>query len=91
MLRGVDVQANARKLVGHLRQLLVRPETGESCDAALLDRFIASRDEIAFAALVRRHGSLVLNVCRQVVGAAHERSGGPRVLLDPLHFGISLR
>jgi RNA polymerase sigma factor (sigma-70 family) len=37
-------------------------------DARLLERYIASGDELAFEALVRRHGSMVLGVCRRVLG-----------------------
>jgi RNA polymerase sigma factor (sigma-70 family) len=43
-------------------------------DGHLLARFIADRGElaeIAFAALVRRHGPMVLRVCEQVVGDRH--------------------
>ena len=39
-------------------------------DGQLLDRFVARRDEdaeAAFAALVDRHGAMVLRVCRQVL------------------------
>lgn len=36
-------------------------------DAELLRRFVAGRDEGAFSAIVRRHGGLVLEVCRSVL------------------------
>jgi RNA polymerase sigma factor (sigma-70 family) len=36
-------------------------------DAELLGRFVAHRDERAFEALVRRHGPMVLGVCRRVL------------------------
>jgi RNA polymerase sigma factor (sigma-70 family) len=44
-------------------------------DGQLLERFIARRDQIAeaaFAALVDRHGPMVLRVCRQVLGDEHD-------------------
>ncbi|MEJ7638925.1 MAG: sigma factor [Singulisphaera sp.] len=44
-------------------------------DAQLLDRFASRRDEaaeIAFAALVERHGPMVLRVCREVLRDPHE-------------------
>ena len=37
-------------------------------DADLLARFVAARDEAAFAALVGRHGAAVWDVCRSVLG-----------------------
>jgi RNA polymerase sigma factor (sigma-70 family) len=41
-------------------------------DADLLGRFLADRDEDSFADLVRRHGPMVLSVCRRVLGRAHD-------------------
>jgi RNA polymerase sigma factor (sigma-70 family) len=38
----------------------------------LLDRFIERRDEAAFAALVARHGPMVLGVCRRVLAGSSE-------------------
>src|SRR5207249_4451809 len=43
----------------------------ESRDAQLLKRFAADHDETAFAALVQRHGPMVLGVCRRVLQDAH--------------------
>jgi RNA polymerase sigma factor (sigma-70 family) len=41
-------------------------------DAQLLARFVARRDETAFAALVARHGRAVLAVCRDVLRDPHD-------------------
>jgi cyanophycinase len=45
---------------------------GEWTDGQLLDHFTATGDEAAFEVLVRRHGPLVLSVCRGVLGHAHD-------------------
>jgi RNA polymerase sigma factor (sigma-70 family) len=41
---------------------------GAGPDADLLRRFVAARDEDAFAQLVRRHGPMVFGVCRRTLG-----------------------
>jgi RNA polymerase sigma factor (sigma-70 family) len=41
-------------------------------DGQLLECFVARRDEAAFAALVRRHGPMVLGVCRRVLHHAQD-------------------
>ncbi|HUR55989.1 MAG TPA: sigma-70 family RNA polymerase sigma factor, partial [Gemmataceae bacterium] len=42
-------------------------DLGVTTDAQLLADFVARRDDAAFAALVRRHGPMVLAVCRRVL------------------------
>src|SRR5207248_1968751 len=44
----------------------------EASDRELLERYARRRDEAAFAALVDRHGPLVLGVCRRVLPQRHD-------------------
>jgi RNA polymerase sigma factor (sigma-70 family) len=55
-------------IVRHLRKVARRGEGAQVGDAELLERFIAHRDDGAFALLVRRHGPMVLGVCKRVLG-----------------------
>jgi RNA polymerase sigma factor (sigma-70 family) len=41
-------------------------------DGELLERFVHRREEAAFAALVQRHGPMVLSVCRRVLRHNHD-------------------
>src|SRR5262249_1562430 len=55
------------RLLRRIRAALDPRAGGESDDAGLLARFAAGGGEAAFAGVVRRHGPLVLRVCRQVL------------------------
>ena len=56
-----------RGVIRHIRRAAILCEDGGS-DAVLLDQFATQHDDDAFEALVRRHGPMVLGVCRRVVG-----------------------
>jgi RNA polymerase sigma factor (sigma-70 family) len=62
----------AVRLVRFIRSLATPPGAGRDPDAQLLEQFAASRDEYAFAALLKRHGPMVLAVCRRVLNDAHD-------------------
>lgn len=64
--------AKLSDMMSRLGRRLPNGEAAESAsDADLLARFLATRDEHAFALIVRRHGPMVLGVCRRVTGHHH--------------------
>jgi RNA polymerase sigma factor (sigma-70 family) len=60
------------RAIRSLRRAALAREGGALTDAQLLASYVARRDEAAFEALVRRHGSMVLGVCRRIVGNVHD-------------------
>jgi RNA polymerase sigma factor (sigma-70 family) len=60
------------RAVRGLRHLLGASHAPELSDGQLLMQFATRRDESAFAELVRRHGPMVLGVCRRVLGSDHD-------------------
>src|SRR6516162_4878236 len=62
----------AELVLHHLRRLAPAARDDGSSDRALLQRFASHRDEAAFAALLRRHGPMVLRVARRVLGHAQD-------------------
>jgi RNA polymerase sigma factor (sigma-70 family) len=59
-------------LLRFIRLLAAARGTGELTDGQLLQRFVRERDESAFAALLHRHGPMVLGVCQSILHDAHE-------------------
>jgi RNA polymerase sigma factor (sigma-70 family) len=56
-----------RQLSGAIARAAVHPRA-DSTDAQLLEGFARDRDGAAFTELVRRHGPMVLGVCRRTLG-----------------------
>src|ERR1700687_3740601 len=59
--------SSANAVAQHLRRAGLLPEGEGVSDEQLLDSFIARKDEAAFEVLVRRHGPMVLAVCRRIL------------------------
>jgi RNA polymerase sigma factor (sigma-70 family) len=60
--------ARSGVLLKELRTLYAEGSIGSLTDGQLLERFVAGRDEAVFAALVERHGPMVLQICRATLG-----------------------
>jgi RNA polymerase sigma factor (sigma-70 family) len=56
----------------HIREVVAAQNSGHLSDQQLLQRFLTDQEEAAFAGLVRRHGTLVLGVCRRVLHNLHD-------------------
>jgi RNA polymerase sigma factor (sigma-70 family) len=54
-------------VVRHIHRLAAGRSSPQRTDRELLDHFATNGDETAFAALVARHGPMVLRVCRRVL------------------------
>src|SRR5439155_15809236 len=51
----------------YIRKAAEAERTLNGADRELLEAFLARRDEAAFAALVHRHGPMVLRLCRRIL------------------------
>jgi RNA polymerase sigma factor (sigma-70 family) len=60
-----------KTVIRQLRRFALLREGGPT-DGELLQSFLTRRDEAAFAALLQRHGPMVLGVCRRVLGNLHD-------------------
>jgi RNA polymerase sigma factor (sigma-70 family) len=100
----------ARRLptsVRQLRPLAVGQDPEGVPDEVLLEAFLSCWDEAAFEALMRRHGPMVLGVCRRILGNVHNagdalqatflvlvrRAGSirPRALVRNWLYGVACR
>jgi RNA polymerase sigma factor (sigma-70 family) len=58
----------SRILMNHLRGLAEAAHSRDTSDQDLVQAFATGKDEAAFDVLVRRHGPMVLGLCRRLLG-----------------------
>src|SRR5260370_4458100 len=66
------VSSPMQPVIQHLRRAVLVADGAGLTDGQLLTLFIERRDEGAFEALVRRHGPMVVGVCRRVLRNEHD-------------------
>jgi RNA polymerase sigma factor (sigma-70 family) len=54
-------------MIRHLRRAAIQRDAAALTDGELLEQYLAGRDETAFEVLLRRHGAMVLGVCRRIL------------------------
>ena len=57
----------AGALLDAIRAIVAPPSEAAAPDGDLLERFVSRGDQTAFTALVKRHGPMVLGVCRRML------------------------
>src|SRR5260370_39202143 len=60
------------KVIRHLRRAMLLRDGAGMTDEQLVTGFVAQRDDATFEAIVRRHGPMVLAVCRRVLRNHHD-------------------
>jgi RNA polymerase sigma factor (sigma-70 family) len=70
---GLAVTSNSRSVLTQAIHVLFEEGTlAGLTDRQLLERFVTKANEAAFAALVARHGAMVLSVCEAVLDDSHD-------------------
>src|SRR4051812_29556146 len=64
--------AQLHLVLRHIHRLAGPGNLDDQSDSQLLEHFIDRHDEAAFALLLRRHGPLVLGVCRRLLHNEHD-------------------
>jgi RNA polymerase sigma factor (sigma-70 family) len=65
-------QSRLQPILQYIHALATNATAAEATDRELLKRFVVMRDEPAFAAILKRHGALVLAVCRGILHNSHD-------------------
>ena len=78
-------------LVRQVRRAALLRAPAVLSDGRLLESFLTCRDEAAFAMLVKRHGPLVLGVCRRVIGNLHDAEDAFQRNREPCWTGSASR
>jgi RNA polymerase sigma factor (sigma-70 family) len=60
------------EVIQHFRRTVLLRDGAGLTDGQLLEDYISCRDQVALAALVRRHGPMVWGVCRRVLWNHHD-------------------
>jgi RNA polymerase sigma factor (sigma-70 family) len=63
--------ASVNQVLAQVERWTAAARTVDVADAVLLRHYTEQRDQAAFAALVARHGGIVLRLCRRILGDAH--------------------
>ena len=61
-----------KHVAAYIRRVALLEEGCRPTDGELLEAFLAQRDDSAFEALLRRHGPMVLGVCRRTLRNPHD-------------------
>src|SRR5262245_58317663 len=61
-----------RTIGEHLRRAVLLRDRHVLTDSRLMESFRANGEQAAFEILVKRHGPMVLGVCRRVIGNLHD-------------------
>ncbi len=59
-------------VIDHLRKAVLLRDGAGLTDGQLLESYVSQRDQAAFGVLVKRHGPMVLGVCRRVLRNHHD-------------------
>ena len=59
-------------VLGQIQRLFGRGTVAGLSEGQLLARFVGERDEVAFEAIVARHGPMVLGICRRLLDDPHD-------------------